>query len=92
MSEGCSNHGAKDIIIIVHTDYERSYAADDDVDSEEEFTDDETDDMMQVELRQICRLGNRAMLKTFLVDNPEIDLDMMDPEGEFHIKKTDTSD
>ena len=42
--------------------------------------------------RQICRLGNKAMLKAFLVDNFEIDLDMMDPEGELHIKKTDTPD
>ena len=24
---------------------------------------------------QICRLGDKAMLKTFLVNNPEIDLD-----------------
>lgn len=87
MSEGCSNIGAK--VIIVHTDFDRSYAH---VDSEEEFSDDETDDMMQAELRQICRLGNKAMLKTFLVDNSEIDLDMMDPEGELHIKKTDTPD
>ena len=55
----------------VHTDLE---SIDDDIDSEEEFTDDETDDM-QLELRQICRLGDKAMLKTFLVNNPEIDLD-----------------
>jgi len=71
---GCSNLGANG----VQPDFERS---DDDVDSEEEFTDDEADDMMQVELRQICRLGDKAMLKTFLVNNPEIDLDMMDPEA-----------
>ena len=49
--------------------------------------------MQQLELRQICRLGDKAMLKTFLktflVKNPEIDLDMMDPEGKLNIKNTD---
>ena len=60
-----------------HTDYESS---DDDVDSDEEFTADETDEM-QLELRQICRLGDKAMLKTFLVNNHEIDPDLMDPEA-----------
>jgi hypothetical protein len=80
MSGGCPNRGAT---IDVHTDFESS---DDDVDSVEEFTDDETDDM-QLELRQICRLGDKAMLKTFLVNNPEIDLDMMDPEGKLNIRR-----
>ena len=38
--------------------------------------------MMLIEnLLMTCRLGDKAMLKTFLVNNPEIDLDMMDPEG-----------
>ena len=37
---------------------------------------------------QICRLGDKAMLKTFLVNNPEIDLDMMDPEGKIKIRRT----
>ena len=74
MSGGCSNRGAK----VVNTDFESS---DDDIDTEEEFTDDEETDAMQFELRQICRLGDKATLKTFLVNNPEIDLDMMEREG-----------
>ena len=55
MSGGSSNRGAKG----VYTDFESS---DDDVDWEEEFTDD-----LHLELRQVCRLGDKAMLKTFLV-------------------------
>ena len=38
---------------------------------------------LQVELRQICRLGDREALKTFLANNPEINLDFKDPDGEF---------
>ena len=38
---------------------------------------------LQLELRQLCRSGNKTMLKTFLANNPEIDLDVKDPEGMF---------
>ena len=43
---------------------------------------------LQLELRQLCRSGNKAMLKTFLVNNPEIDLDVKDPEGKKDTIKT----
>jgi hypothetical protein len=43
---------------------------------------------LQLELRQLCRSGNKAMLKTFLVNNPEIDLDVKDPEGKKDTMKT----
>ena len=36
---------------------------------------------LQLELRQICRLGDKDALKTFLANNPEINLDFKDPEG-----------
>lgn len=36
---------------------------------------------LQLELRQICRQGDRDALKTFLANNPEINLDFKDPEG-----------
>eukprot|EP00092_Neocalanus_flemingeri_P025601 GFUD01027756.1.p1 GENE.GFUD01027756.1~~GFUD01027756.1.p1 ORF type:complete len:498 (+),score=171.57 GFUD01027756.1:365-1858(+) len=34
---------------------------------------------LQLELRSLCKLGEKAMLKTFLANNPEIDLDVRDP-------------
>ena len=37
---------------------------------------------IQLQLRKVCRLGDKDLLKTFLSDNPDIDLDMKDPEGE----------
>ena len=37
---------------------------------------------IQLQLRKVCRLGDKNMLKTFLTDNPGIDLDVRDPEGE----------
>ena len=43
---------------------------------------------LQLELRQLCRSGNKAMVKTFLVNNPEIDLDVKDPEGKKDTMKT----
>ena len=36
---------------------------------------------LQLELRQICRQGDRDALKTFLANNPEINLDFKDPES-----------
>jgi len=36
---------------------------------------------LQLELRQLCRSGNKSMLKTFLANNPDIDLDVKDPEA-----------
>ena len=38
---------------------------------------------IQLQLRKVCRLGDKDLLRTFLADNPEIDLDMKDPEGEY---------
>ena len=38
---------------------------------------------LQLELRGICRLGDKEALKTFLANNPEINLDFKDPSGEF---------
>ena len=35
----------------------------------------------QLQLRQLCRLGDKNSLKIFLVDNSDIDLDVRDPEG-----------
>ena len=35
---------------------------------------------------------DKAMLKTFLVHNPEIDLDKVDPEGKLNIKKRENID
>ena len=37
---------------------------------------------LQLQLRQLCRLGDKDMVKIFLANNPEIDLDARDPEGE----------
>ena len=37
---------------------------------------------LQIELKQICRLGDKEGLKTFLANNPEINLDFKDPDGE----------
>ena len=37
---------------------------------------------LQLELRGICRLGDKEALKTFLANNPEINLDFKDPSGE----------
>ena len=37
---------------------------------------------LQLELRQICRQGDKDALKTFLANNPEINLDFKDPEGD----------
>jgi len=36
---------------------------------------------LQAELRQICRLGDKEALKTFLANNPEINLDFREPDG-----------
>jgi len=36
---------------------------------------------LQIELKQICRLGDKEGLKTFLANNPEINLDFKDPDG-----------
>jgi len=36
---------------------------------------------LQLELRGICRLGDKEALKTFLANNPEINLDFKDPSG-----------
>ena len=36
---------------------------------------------LELELRQICRLGDKDALKTFLANNPEINLDFKDPDG-----------
>jgi len=36
---------------------------------------------LQLELKQICRQGDKEGLKTFLANNPEINLDFKDPEG-----------
>ena len=36
---------------------------------------------LQIELKQICRLGDKEALKTFLANNPEINLDFKDPDG-----------
>lgn len=41
---------------------------------------------LQLELKQICRLGDKEALKTFLANNPEINLDFKDPQGTEHIK------
>ena len=38
----------------------------------------------QLELKQICRLGDKEALKTFLANNPEINLDFQDPEGKLN--------
>merc|ERR1711937_1045599 len=35
---------------------------------------------LQLELRQICRLGDKEALKTFLANNPAINLDFREPE------------
>ena len=37
---------------------------------------------LQLELRGICRLGDKEALKTFLANNPETNLDFKDPSGE----------
>jgi len=36
---------------------------------------------LQMELKQICRQGDKEGLKTFLANNPEINLDFKDPDG-----------
>ena len=36
---------------------------------------------LQLQLRKVCRLGDKNILKTFLTDNPGIDLDIRDPDG-----------
>ena len=66
-----------------------------DEESEEEYTDDDDGDYdeeedaiyppltpLQLKLRQLCRIGDRVVLKAFLVDNPDLDLDAKDPEGD----------
>ena len=40
---------------------------------------------LQLELRQICRQGDKDALKTFLANNPEINLDFKDPEGDLNL-------
>ena len=36
---------------------------------------------LQLVLKQICRQGDKEASKTFLANNPEINLDFKDPEG-----------
>ena len=40
---------------------------------------------LQVELRQICRAGDMEGLKSFLANNPSIDLDFTEPESKMII-------
>ena len=42
---------------------------------------------LQIELKQICRLGDKEALKTFLANNPEINLDFKDPDGKSRNKR-----
>jgi len=37
---------------------------------------------VQRQLRKVCKLGDKDLLRTFLTDNPEIELDVKDPEGD----------
>ena len=37
---------------------------------------------IQQQLRKVCRLGDKDKLTNFLTNNPDIDLDVRDPEGE----------
>ena len=43
---------------------------------------------LQLELRGICRLGDKEALKTFLANNPEINLDFKDPSGKCNQAKS----
>ena len=36
---------------------------------------------IQLQLRKFCRLGDKDLLKTFLSENPGIELDVRDPDG-----------
>ena len=36
---------------------------------------------VQKELKKVCRLGDKSLLKTFLSDHPNIDLDIKDVDG-----------
>lgn len=36
---------------------------------------------LQKELKKVCRLGDKALLKSFLSDHPNIDLDVKDVDG-----------
>jgi len=84
MSTGRPSRGARVVYKEVESD-------EDDFESEEAFDDFDEEKIyqsvfppltpMQLELRQLCRSGNKSMLKTFLANNPDIDLDAKDPEG-----------
>ena len=36
---------------------------------------------LQLQLRKVCRLGDKELLQTFLSDNPGVELDVKDPDG-----------
>jgi len=84
MSTGRPSRGARVVYKEVESD-------EDDFESEEAFDDFDEEKIypsvfppltpLQLELRQLCRSGNKSMLKTFLANNPDIDLDAKDPEA-----------
>jgi len=45
---------------------------------------------LQLRLRKVCRLGDENLLRTFLADNPGVDLDVKDPDGGTILTETAT--
>ena len=45
---------------------------------------------LQLRLRKVCRLGDQNLLRTFLADNPGVDLDVKDPDGGTILTETAT--
>jgi len=84
MSTGRPSRGARVVYKEVESD-------EDEFESEEAFDDFDEEKIyqsvfppltpLQLELRQLCRSGNKSLLKTFLANNPDIDLDAKDPEA-----------
>jgi len=85
MSSGRPSRGARVVYKEVDSD-------EDEFESEESFEDFVAEEKifqavfppltpLQLELRQLCRSGDKSMLKTFLANNPDIDLDVKDPEA-----------
>ena len=84
MSEGRPSRGARVVYKEVDSDEEDEFESEDAFDyAAEKIYQSVFPPLtpLQLELRQLCRSGNKTMLKTFLANNPEIDLDVKDPEG-----------
>merc|ERR1711892_521617 len=84
MSEGRPSRGARVVYKEVDNDEEDEFESEDAFDyAAEKIYQSVFPPLtpLQLELRQLCRSGNKTMLKTFLANNPEIDLDVKDPEA-----------